>query len=115
MLDERGFVAELNDTNLFMVKEGTLYTPHANACLHGITRKFVLQLAMQCGIATMEKDLSLVEFYNADEVFATGTMGELTPVVAIDGREIENKKGTQITKQLNDLMDTKRIEYCEQL
>lgn len=90
MLDERGFVAELNDTNLFMVKNGILYTPYANACLHGITRGFILELAKKLNIECYEKDLTLVEFYNADEVFATGTMGELTPIVEIDGRSIPN-------------------------
>ena len=79
MLDTNGFVAELNDTNLFMAHRGQLLTPHANACLHGITRGLVIDLARETGISVIEKDLSLTEFYNADEVFATGTMGELTP------------------------------------
>lgn len=90
MLDHAGFVAELNDTNLFMVKEGVLYTPFADACLHGITRGLVLELALENNIRALEKNLSLTEFYNADEVFASGTMGELTPVTMIDGRQIEN-------------------------
>ncbi|MEM9325522.1 MAG: aminotransferase class IV [Bacteroidota bacterium] len=88
MLDDNGFVSELNDTNLFMVKEGTLFTPHADACLPGITRGLSMELAEERGIQVVEKNLSLVEFYNADEVFATGTMGELTPVLEIDGRPI---------------------------
>ncbi|MBC6400827.1 MAG: aminotransferase class IV [Ekhidna sp.] len=115
MLDERGFVAELNDTNLFMVKDGTLYTPYANACLHGITRGFVLEMAEKHGIAFREKDLSLVEFYNADEVFATGTMGELTPVVAIDGRQIENKADSNLRSQLNNRMHKELETHCEKL
>ena len=115
MLDERGFVAELNDTNLFMVKDGTLYTPFADACLHGITRGYVLELASGHNIPAQEKNLSLVEFYNADEVFATGTMGELTPVKEIDGRVIENKTSSSIRKQLNDLMQDSLAEQCEKL
>lgn len=115
MLDERGFVAELNDTNLFMVKEGVLYTPFANACLHGITRGFVLELAEKNHIPYQERNLSLVEFYNADEVFATGTMGELTPVKEIDGRTIENKSGSTIRKLLNELMQNSLSERCEKL
>lgn len=115
MLDERGFVAELNDTNLFMVKEGVLYTPFANACLHGITRGFVLELAEKNNIPYQERNLSLVEFYNADEVFATGTMGELTPVKEIDGRTIENKSGSTIRKLLNELMQNSLSERCEKL
>lgn len=115
MLDERGFVAELNDTNLFMVKDGALYTPFANACLHGITRGFVLELAKGNNIPVQERNLSLVEFYDADEVFATGTMGELTPVKEIDGRTIENKANSTIRKQLNDLMYSKLEERCIKL
>ena len=115
MLDDRGFVAELNDTNLFMVKDGVLYTPHANACLHGITRGFVIELANSNGIPCHEKDLSLVEFYNADEVFATGTMGELTPVVEIDGRKIESAIGSDIRNQLSIFMFDNLQDRCEKL
>lgn len=115
MLDERGFVAELNDTNLFMVKGGILYTPFANACLHGITRGYVIELAAHNGIPIQEKNLSLVEFYNADEVFATGTMGELTPVKEIDGRSIENKTKSNLREKLNALMHASLAERCEKL
>ncbi|MEQ9401971.1 MAG: aminotransferase class IV [Cyclobacteriaceae bacterium] len=115
MLDERGFVAELNDTNLFMVKNGKLFTPFPNACLHGITRGFVLELARTNNIPNEERDLSLVEFYNADEVFATGTMGELTPVVEMDGRKIENKAGSDLRSQLSDWMREARATHCEKL
>lgn len=115
MLDDRGFVAELNDTNLFMVKDGKLFTPFAHACLHGITRGFVMELALANGIDLEERNLSLVEFYNADEVFATGTMGELTPIVEIDGRPVENKAGTTLRKRLNALMHESLPEQCEQL
>ena len=115
MLDERGFVAELNDTNLFMVKDEVVYTPFADACLHGITRGFVIELAKDNGIQCHEKDLSLVEFYNADEVFATGTMGELTPIHEIDGRSIENKSGSNLRKRLNELMHQSLKTHCEKL
>ncbi len=115
MLDERGFVAELNDTNLFMVKNGKLFTPFANACLHGITRGFVLELAEKNGIPSEERNLSLVDFYNADEVFATGTMGELTPVQEMDGRKIENKSGTNLREELSELMRKARVDHCEKL
>jgi branched-chain amino acid aminotransferase len=115
MLDDRGFVSELNDTNLFMAKDGELYTPFADACLHGITRGFVIELANQNAISAKEKDLSLVEFYNADEVFATGTMGELTPVVEIDGRLIENKANSSLRTQLIALFESNRIAFCEKL
>ncbi len=113
MLDYQGFVAELNDTNLFMVKDGCLFTPFADACLHGITRGLVLELAAKLGIPAMEKNLSLVDFYNADEVFATGTMGELTPVVEIDGRAIENKSRLEIRKHLQEAFTAVIPEFCE--
>ncbi len=101
MLDANGFVAELNDTNLFMTKGGILYTPHADACLHGITRGLIIQLGKALGLEVVEKNLSLTEFYTADEVFCCGTMGELTPVFEIDGRKIENHAGSTIKNRLH--------------
>ena len=103
MLDHNGFVAELNDTNLFMVKDGILYTPFADACLHGITRGLVIDIAKQQDIEIIEKNLSLVDFYNADEVFATGTMGELTPIFEIDGRKIANKNVIKIRNRIHKI------------
>lgn len=91
MLDQDGFVAETNACNIFMCKNGVLLTPLADACLPGITRKKVLLLAEELHIKAQERRLSLSEFYNADEVFITGTMGELSRVSEIDGRKIENK------------------------
>jgi branched-chain amino acid aminotransferase len=88
MLDARGFVAETNATNLFAVVEGALITPRAVACPEGITRATVLAIAPAAGIATEERDVSLTEMYTADEVFCTGTMGEIAGIVAIDGRVI---------------------------
>jgi len=100
MLDNLGFVSETNDCNIFMVKKGILLTPHADACLTGITRETTIQLADELNINCIEKNISISEFYNADEVFITGTMGELTPVYEIDGRIIENKTGTDIREKL---------------
>lgn len=115
MLDNYGFVAELNDTNLFMVKDGKLYTPFADACLHGITRGLVIELAEKLDIKVQEKNLSLTEFYTADEVFATGTMGELTPVFEIDGRKIENQSDKSLLIKLNQAFREIIPEYCEKL
>jgi branched-chain amino acid aminotransferase len=89
MLDRNGFVAETNATHLFLVdSEGVVTTPRTVACPEGITRAAVLQLCRVHGIPHAERDVSLVEFYRADEVFCTGTMGELVPVRMIDGRPI---------------------------
>lgn len=115
MLDANGFVAELNGTNIFMVKNGTLYTPHADACLHGITRGLILELAKEAGIPMVERNLSLTEFYGADEVFCSGTMGELTPIVAIDGRVIENQRNSNLLDKIQGLFVTKIPAYSEAL
>lgn len=90
MLDNYGFAAELNGTNIFIVKNRKIYTPHADACLHGVTRGYIIELARECGYHIEEKNISLTEMYAADEVFCTGTMGELTPITLLDGREIGN-------------------------
>lgn len=91
MLDLDGFVAETNATNVFMIKEGKVFTPFPHACLAGITRKTVLKLCEDNAIPIQERNLSVSELYNADEVFTTGTMGELARVIEIDQRKIENK------------------------
>jgi branched-chain amino acid aminotransferase len=88
MLDGRGFVAETNATHLFAVVGGALVTPYTLACPEGITRQTVLDLAPGAGLAVRVRDLSLAEMYNADEVFCTGTMGEIAGVTTIDGRRI---------------------------
>ena len=99
MLDNLGFVSETNACNIFMVKDGLLFTPNADACLPGITRANVIKLAHQLKIQVFLKNISITEFYNADEVFTTGTMGELTPVNEIDGRIILNKSNSSIREQ----------------
>lgn len=88
LLDDRGFVAETNATNLFFVAGGVVRTPTTRACPEGITRAAVLELCSAEGIACEVSDWSLTEVYTADEVFVTGTMGGLAPVVAVDGRRI---------------------------
>ena len=115
MLDAYGFVAELNGTNLFMVKNNTLYTPHADACLHGITRGLIIEIAKDNGIPVVERNLSLTEFYTADEVFCTGTMGELTPVIEIDGRLIENRNNSNLLNYLQELFTAVIPEFSEKL
>ncbi len=88
MLDARGFVAETNATHLFVVSSGEVATPHTAACPEGITRAVVLELCQTAGIPHRIADLSLTEIYRADEIFCTGTMGELAAVAEVDGRPI---------------------------
>lgn len=103
MLDKDGYIAEANGVNVFCIRRGKVYTPHADFCLPGITRAKVLQLCADHQIPAEEKRLSLTEFYTADEVFTTGTMGELTRVESVDGRQIVNKQGTSVLDRLNEL------------
>lgn len=113
MLDRNGFIAELNDTNLFLIKNGVVMTPHADACLHGITRGIVIELCDDLNIPCLERNLSLTEAYCADEVFASGTMGELTPVFEIDGRRIRNNSGNQVLQKLQDGFRKIIPDLCE--
>jgi branched-chain amino acid aminotransferase len=103
MLDQRGFVAETNATHLFLVSGGRLATPSTAACPEGVTRAAVLELATAAGIGCMVGDLSLTQFYAADEVFMTGTMGGLTPVTVIDGRVIGGGSAGPVTRRLTGL------------
>lgn len=88
MLDSNSFVAETNATHVFMVNGSRVATPRTVACPEGITRSVVIEICKVAGIECEVRDISLAEFYRADEVFCTGTMGEIVPVVEIDGRPI---------------------------
>tara|TARA_Y100001968_G_scaffold326639_1_gene370137 strand:+ start:30 stop:926 length:897 start_codon:yes stop_codon:yes gene_type:complete len=90
MLDLDGFVSETNSTNIFMIKDNIVYTPFTKSCLPGITRQTVIDICLSNNIHIVEKDISVTEMYNADEVFSTGTMGELSRIKEIDKRKIEN-------------------------
>ena len=103
MLDLNGFVSETNATNVFLIKRGTVLTPHADSCLPGITRGVVIQIARREAIPLIERNLSLTEVYTADEMFTTGTMGELSPVLEVDGRSIGAGKCGELTERLQQL------------
>ncbi|MEC9210018.1 MAG: aminotransferase class IV [Bacteroidota bacterium] len=90
MLDVDGFVSETNSTNIFMIKNGIVTTPFPKACLPGITRGLIFEICINNNIPIFEQDISLTQLYNADEVFTTGTMGELARVNKIDKRKIAN-------------------------
>ncbi|KAK3441676.1 hypothetical protein EUGRSUZ_B02001 [Eucalyptus grandis] len=100
MLDKDGYVSETNATNIFLVKKGRVLTPHADYCLPGITRATVMDLVIKENLILEERRISLSEFHTADEVWTTGTMGELSPVVKIDGRIIGDGKVGPVTRRL---------------
>ncbi|MCO6046004.1 aminotransferase class IV [Aeoliella sp. ICT_H6.2] len=103
MLDGRGFVAETNATHVFMVTGDTVATSRTVACPEGITRATVLQLCDQHEISCEVRDISLPELHRADEVFCTGTMGELAPVTAIDGTVIGTGESRPMLERLSTL------------
>src|ERR1700682_1127199 len=103
MLDTNGFVAETNATNIFIVRKGDLATSRAVACPEGITRATVIEIAAAEKIRCVEADLSPVDVYGADEMFCTGTLGELTGVVKIDNRDMGDGKIGPMTKRLSEL------------
>jgi branched-chain amino acid aminotransferase len=103
MLDVNGFVAETNATHLFLVHKGVVMTPKTVACPEGITRATVIELCKRHRIPNAERDLSLTEFYRADEVFCTGTMGELAGVTKLDGRVIGDGAVGETTRRLSEL------------
>ena len=103
MLDTRGFVAETNATHLFLVSNGALATSRVVACPKGITRATVLEICAAHQIACAERDITLEELCAADEVFCTGTMGELASVTEVDGRVIGSAKVGPMTTRLSDL------------
>ena len=106
MLDTRGFVAETNATHVFVVDRDVVSTSRTVACPEGVTRAAVLELCRDHDIASRETDLSLTEVYRADEVFCTGTMGELAAVTRVDGRTIAGGEVGPMTRRLSDLFRT---------
>lgn len=103
MLDYQGYVAETNATHIFIVHDGVVQTSDTGSCPEGITRSAVLEICEQNSIPHVVKNLSLSEVYRADEMFCTGTMGELAPVVELDGRQIGCGTTGQMTQGLSEL------------
>lgn len=99
MLDQNGFVAETNSTNLQMIKDGALVLPTLDSQLPGITRKTMIQIAKEMGMEVQERNVSVSEYYNADEVFICGTVGEIVPVKMIDGKRIGSRIPGPITNK----------------
>ena len=101
MLNAEGFVAECTADNIFIIRNGQLFTPPLSAgALYGITRATVIELAKQAGYPVSEPNLTRYDVFNADECFLTGTGAELIPVVKVDGRVIGAGKPGPITREL---------------
>ena len=103
MLDTHGFVAETNATHIFIVRAGRVSTPHVVACPEGITRATVIEICGANAIPCDECDLTLDNLYRADEMFCTGTMGELAGVIKLDGRIIGDGRIGPMTLRLSQL------------
>ena len=107
MLDPHGFVNTTNSCNFFIVKNGEVWTSTGDYCMNGITRKKIIMLCKDNNIPVFEKNFSLVDVYSADEVFITGTLGSLVPVLELDKRSFDakNNKLTQTLQSFyNDLI-----------
>jgi len=102
MLDIHGFVAETNATNVFLVRGSRLITPTTDSCVPGITRQSVIDLAVELGIPVEIRNVTPAEVYAADEMFTTGTMGELSPVLAVDGRTLGDGTLGPTTRRLQE-------------
>ncbi len=100
LLDPEGYVAEGSGENIFLIKDGILYTPEVTSCLNGITRSTVLTLAGELGIKVVEKRITRDEVYIADEAFFTGTAAEVTPIREVDGRNIGIGSRGPVTEKL---------------
>jgi branched-chain amino acid aminotransferase len=101
LLNAQGFVAECTGDNIFIIKNGQMFTPPLSAgALYGITRATVMEIARETGMVVSEPDLTRYDLFNADECFLTGTGAEIIPVVKIDGRVIGTGKPGPITKSL---------------
>lgn len=103
LLDTEGYVAEGSGENIFIVRDGMLYTPDLTSALEGITRDTILQFAAELNIPVHEKRITRDEVYIADEVFFTGTAAEVTPIREMDGRRIGNGGRGPITERLQSL------------
>ncbi len=104
LMDASGYIVEGSGENIFIVRNGKLYTPPSHASiLEGITRDTVIKLAVDSGMPVEERSITREEVYTADEVFLTGTAAEITPVVEVDGRPIGDGAPGPVTKKLAEL------------
>ena len=103
MLDIDGYVSEGSGENIFVIKDGVIFTPHLTSALPGITRDTIVTLAKSLGYEIIEKKLSCDEIYASDEAFFTGTAAEVTPIRDLDGNQIGQGTRGSITEKLQSL------------
>jgi len=119
LLDNEGYVAEGSGENIFIVRDGTIYTPDLTSALDGITRNTIMHLAKEINVPIIEKRITRDEVYIADEAFFTGTAAEVTPIREVDNRSIGNGGRGPITETLQtmyfDQVHGRRQQYPEWL
>ncbi|MFU8765659.1 MAG: branched-chain amino acid transaminase [Haliea sp.] len=103
MLDNEGYVAEGSGENVFVIREGQIFTPDLTSCLDGITRRTIFALAAELGYEIREKRITRDEVYIADEAFFTGTAAEVVPIRELDGRKIGSGSRGPITEKLQTM------------
>jgi branched-chain amino acid aminotransferase len=119
LLDTEGYVSEGSGENIFIVRDGIIYTPDLTSALEGITRDTIIRFAADLGIPVKEKRITRDEVYIADEAFFTGTAAEVTPIREVDGRTIGYGRRGPITQRLQEMyfdqVHGRRDEYPEWL
>ncbi|MEN8170432.1 MAG: branched-chain amino acid transaminase [Pseudomonadota bacterium] len=103
LLDNEGYVTEGSGENIFLVRDGVIYTPDLTSALDGITRNTIFQMAEEIGVPVKEKRITRDEVYVADEAFFTGTAAEVTPIREVDNRKIGIGKRGPITEKLQSM------------
>ena len=119
LLDNEGYVAEGSGENVFLVRDGTIYTPELTSCLEGITRDSIFRIAADLGYQVKERRITRDEVYIADEAFFTGTAAEVVPIRELDSRPIGSGSRGPLTERLQSIyLDTVRgreAQYAEWL
>jgi branched-chain amino acid aminotransferase len=103
LLDHQGYAAEGSAENLFIVRNGKIYTPETTSALEGITRDTIIAIAREQGFELIEKRITRDEIYVADEAFFTGSAAEVTPIRELDGRAIGTGSRGPVTEKLQSL------------
>lgn len=103
LLDNEGYVAEGSGENIFIIRDGVMYTPELTSCLDGITRKTIFAFAEELGVEIQEKRITRDEVYVADEAFFTGTAAEVLPIRELDGRAIGTGKRGELTEKFQTM------------